>query len=199
MTTPALVALDITGPSDPWAAIGLMVADDVSQIGDVTLRYRAEQPGWALRGAAGPADLDGIRTIWMPEPVRPSAPVEHELRVTSVDHVVVMTPDPARTFSCFESAGLVLRKERDAGGGMRQGFFRHGEAIVEVVGPVEVVDDGPASVWGITLGVEDLDAAVALIGPGKCGEAKDAVQPGRRIASLRREAELPVRVALMSS
>ncbi len=199
MSTPALVALDLTGSSDPWAGIGLMVAAKVSQVGDVTLRYDAEEPGWALRGAEGPADLDGVRTLWMPEPVTPSTPVEHELQVTSVDHVVVATPDPERTFACFESAGLVLRRERDAGGGRRQGFFRHGEAIIEVVGPTEVSDDGPASLWGVTFSVADLDAAVAHIGPERCGEAKDAVQPGRRIASLKREAELPLRVALMSA
>ncbi len=204
MSGPALVALDIAGPPEPWTALGLMVADAVSQVGDVTLRFGNEGEGiagWALLGAAGPAELDGLRTLWLPEPTIPSAPVEHELAVLAVDHVVVQTPDPERTFAAFESAGLVLRLERDAGTEqrpLRQGFFRHGEARVEVVGPREAVDDGPARFWGLTLTVEDLDAAAAALGPERCGEPRDAVQPGRRIAALRREAGLPVRVALMS-
>ncbi len=214
MSGPALVALDLGGSSDPWAAIGLMVADGVSQVGDVTLRYEhlvtAEQReqasddgirGWALQGVDGPGELDGLRTLWLPEPVTPSTPVEHPLGVLAVDHVVVRTPDPARTFACFESAGMVLRLEREAGTEerpLRQGFFRHGQARIEVVGPTEPVDDGPAAFWGLTLVVEDLDAAVEHLGPERCGAPRDAVQPGRRIAALTREADLPVRVALMS-
>ncbi|MCW3010145.1 MAG: hypothetical protein JWO90_549 [Solirubrobacterales bacterium] len=204
MSGPAVVALDVGGPSEPWAGIGLEVADEVAQLGDVTLRFGCRGDGltgWALRAAAGPADLDGLPTLWLPEPTTPSAPKGHGLGVTAVDHVVVQTPDPARTFACFQDAGLVLRLERDAGTPerpLRQGFFRHGQARIEVVGPREVADDGPARFWGLTLTVEDLDAAVAELGPERCRPAKDAVQPGRRIAALRPEAGLPVPVALMS-
>lgn len=203
---PALVALDIAGPPDPWVAIGLTVADQVAQVGDVTLRFGADADGegivgWALHGAAGPADLDGLRTLWLPEPVTPSAPVDHDVGVIAVDHIVVLTPDPRRTFACFESAGLALRRERDAGSAERpllQGFFRDGEATVEVVGPREVTDDGPARFWGLTLVVADVDAAATRLGEERCGAPKAAVQPGRRIATLRRAAGLPAAVALIS-
>ena len=203
MSGPALVALDIAGRPEPWVALGLTVADDVSQVGDVTLRYGVEGEGitgWALRGIEGPADLDGLRTLWLPEPVTPSAPVEHELAGVRVDHVVVRTPDPRRTFACFEAAGLVLRREREGGTAERplvHGFFRHGEAIVEVVGPREPTDDGPSALWGLTLTVDDLDAACVRLGE-HVGEPRDAVQPGRRIASVRGGLGLPVAVALMS-
>jgi len=200
----ALVALDLAGPTDPWVALGLMVADDVAQIGDVTLRFGAAgegATGWALQGVEGPADLDGLRTLWLPAPVTPSAPVEHDLGAIAVDHVVVTTPDPDRTFSRFQDAGLTLRRERAAGSEaqpLRQGFFRHGEATIEVVGPRNVTGDEPARFWGLTLAVADLDAAVAGLGSERCRPAKPAVQPGRRIATLRRAAALPVAVALMT-
>lgn len=204
MTGPALVALDIAGPPDPWIELGLAVADAVSQVGDVTLRFGNEGdgvPGWALRGIEGPADLDGLRTLWLPEPVRPTAPVEHQLGALAVDHVVIATPDAPRTFAAFERAGFILRRERDGGSAerpLRQGFFRHGEATIEVVGPRDAADDGPASFWGLTLVVADLDAAVAQLGDARCAPAQDAVQPGRRIATVREAAELPVALALMT-
>nr|MBA2349983.1 glyoxalase [Solirubrobacterales bacterium] len=183
MSGPALIALDIAGPGDPWGELGLMVADEVTQLGEVTLRFGHEGEGivgWALRGGDGPRDLDGLPTTWLPKPIEPSAPREHRVAVPSVDHVVVATPDPRRTFSCFESAGLTLRRERAAGSEQRplvQGFFRHGEAMVEVVGPREASGDGPAAFWGLTLVAEELDAIAAELGEERCSAPRDAVQP----------------------
>ena len=45
--------------------------------------------------------------------------------------------------------------------------------------------------------VDDLDGAVATAN-GLIGAAKDAVQPGRRIATVSRAAGLPIAVAIMS-
>ncbi len=204
MSSGALVALDIAGPAEAWGELGLMIADQVTQVGSVTLRFGHEGDGivgWALHGPDGPRDLDGLATAWLPEPVEPTAPREHRIDYPCVDHVVIATPDPRRTFSCFESAGLKLRREREAGTELRplvQGFFRHGEALVEVVGPKEPTDDGPATFWGLTLVAEDLDRAAAELGEERCSAPREAVQPGRRIATLRRGADLPTRVALLS-
>lgn len=199
---PAVVALDIAGPSEPWLTLGLTVADHVSQVGDVTLRFGADGDGivgWALQGIGTP-DVDGLPTQWLPRPVTPSHPVHHPLGATAVDHVVVATPDPRRTFAALEAAGLQLRREAPAGTPqrpLRQGFFRHGEAIVEVVGPREPTGDGPARLWGLTLVVVDLDAACGRLGDD-ASQPRAAVQGGRRIVSLRPSAGLPVPVALMS-
>ena len=57
---------------------------------------------------------------------------------------------------------------------------------------------GPASFWGLALTVADIDAAAALLGE-HLGPVTDAVQPGRRIATLRHEAVgIPVPVAFLS-
>ena len=114
---------------------------------------------------------------------------------------MITTPDPERTWAALQAAGMTLRRERRAGTPerpLRQGFFRHGEAIAEVVGPAEPEGDGPAAFWGLTLTVADLDGGggAARRPPGPL---RDAVQPGRRIATVRREAGLGTAVALMSA
>src|SRR4029453_7983580 len=97
-----------------------------------------------------------------------------------------------------DATGAPLKRVRELGDA-RQGFHRigRGGVIVEVVDRAEVADD-PAAFWGVVINVSDLDAATALIGPDLVGAAKDAVQPGRRIATVRSEAGLGLPVALMS-
>jgi hypothetical protein len=121
----------------------------------------------------------------------------HPLGAVAVDHVVARTPDFARTIGALQDAGLDLRRTRNAGPQAQQGFFNLGTAILEVVGPHEADGDGPASFWGLVLVVSDLDAAVRQLGD-LAGSPRDAVQPGRRIATVRREAGLGTAVALMT-
>ena len=116
--------------------------------------------------------------------------------------MVVATPDLARTIAAIETGlGLPLLRTRDAGSAgapMRQAFFRMGEVVLEVVGGTEPDQrGGPAHFYGIAITVEDVDAAVELAGD-RIGKPKPAVQPGRSIATFRKEAGLGVPVALMS-
>ena len=67
---------------------------------------------------------------------------------------------------------------------MRQIFFRAGEVIIEVVGSPETASEGPSTLWGITYVVADIDATTAYFGD-RTAPVKDAVQPGRRITTLR--------------
>jgi hypothetical protein len=53
------------------------------------------------------------------------------------------------------------------------------------------------SFWGLAFIAPDLDATVAGLGD-RVSEIRDAVQPGRRIATLRRSAGLTVPVALIT-
>ena len=111
---------------------------------------------------------------------------------------MVFTPDLKRTVAAFEGGGLDLRRLREPdepGPPVRQAFFRSGEVIVEVVENAKA-PDGPAAFWGITFCVADLDRCADLLGPNM-GEIHDAVQPGRRIATARREANLGIPVAFM--
>jgi hypothetical protein len=137
------------------------------------------------------------------------------LDVTGVDHVVVLADDVRAT--CAEIAlhsGAALKRVKEGERGV-QGFHRFGSVILEVV-ERRLVDPSSrqadpssrqanhdhhashATYWGFVVTVADLDAAIAHLGPDVIGAAKPAVQPGRRIATVRSGAGLGVPLALMS-
>ena len=105
----------------------------------------------------------------------------------------------------LRSDGFELRRIREGetpGGSTRQAFFRLGEPILEVVQAPEGTSvarnpDGPARLWGIAFRVDDLDATGSALG-GLLGAPRDAVQPGRKIATLRPEAGLGPAIAFMT-
>lgn len=204
MSGPAVAAIDVALAAREWAALGFMVDDGRCRIGATELALdapgaRGTLPGWALVGPQGPSDIDGVPTRWVAAAPAGDAP-EHPVNATRIDHVVVGTPDTARTFAALADAGMTLRRERNAGSTrrpLRQGFFRHGETIVEVVGPQDPEGDGPAALWGIVVVVADLDATAALLGD-RVGRIRDAVQPGRRIATVKAEAVGGLPLALMT-
>src|SRR5262249_14390843 len=123
----------------------------------------------------------------------------HPNGVTHIDHVVVFTPDLERTTRALGEVEVERRRVREAetgDGKLRQGFFRLGEVILEVVEHGRV-EPGPAHFWGSHFQVSDLYACADLPG-ARFGSIRDAVQPGRRIATVRREAGLGLPVALIS-
>ena len=198
------------GP-ERWSALHFLVRDGVCQLGSVRLRLAGDGAAsgitsWSLRGLhGGGVELDGLPTARSqsspPPPGRP-----HPNGVLALDHVVVMSPALDRTVEALESGGMQLRRIREQptpAGAPRQAFFRLGEEILEVVQePQAIVErdggpDRPARLWGLALTVEDLDRAAEHMSP-HLGDARAAVQPGRRIATLRRSAGLSVPVALMT-
>jgi hypothetical protein len=170
-------------------------------IGGVRLVIEGGDQGlcaWSLDGIESGGGIDGLATHRAPylAPAGPGPDVAQPNGVTAIDHLVVTSPDPDRTTAALRAVGLEPRRTRDAGR-LRQTFFRLGPVILELVGPPEPDGDGPARFWGIAFTVTDLDATARHLGE-RLGRVKDAVQPGRRIASLRREAGLSLPVALMS-
>jgi hypothetical protein len=192
---PELDEIVLGDPPEAWEALGFTVADGVVELGGVRIRLGAPGEGiagWSLRGLLEAAvDLDGLPTSVSDAPPAPAA--AHPLGATAVDHVVALTPDFDRTLGKLRAAGLDYRSTRETGGGFRQAFFVVGPCLLELGGPAE----GAVRFWGLTLVVEDIDAAAAQLGD-RLGRVKDAVQPGRRIATLRSEAGLGVPVALMT-
>ncbi len=204
---PKVEWLNVVGEVDTWRSLGLAVTDGgmIPLIG-TSIRLVAGDSGdasgivgWALSGVdRAKSDVDGLAT----ELVEPSTPMysEHPLRASGIDHVVVLTPDLERTSGAIAaSTGCELKRIREVGT-MRQGFHRIGRGglIVELVERPDL-PDGPASFWGLVLIVEDLDAAFHLIGADRISAPKDAVQPGRRIATIRADVGLGLPVALMTS
>jgi glyoxalase/bleomycin resistance protein/dioxygenase superfamily protein len=121
----------------------------------------------------------------------------------SVDHVVAFSPDLDRTVATLESAGLDLRRIREEptpAGAPRQAFFRLGEVILECIqlpDSPELDRSRKATFWGLALRTSDMDATAAYLGD-KLGEPRAAVQEGRRIATLQREAGSTVPLAFMT-
>jgi catechol 2,3-dioxygenase-like lactoylglutathione lyase family enzyme len=125
----------------------------------------------------------------------------------AIDHVVAMTPTLDRSVAVLQAAGLDLRRVREQptpAGAPRQAFFRLGAEILELVQEPEQVlaaREGGAALgarlWGLAFVAPDLERTVAALGE-HVSEAREAVQPGRRIATVRRSAGLAVPVALMS-
>ena len=196
---------------EPWRRIGFEPVVDQScariVVAGLTLRFapsaESDAIGWVLAGEPlAEGDVDGIDTRWIDERqsgVEGATAVAAAVAVSAVDHIVIMTGDLERTSAAIERhLGLPNKRVRDAGGGVRQGFHRAGEIILEVVQRPDIDPATKASLWGLVLVVDDLDATVAWLGPDAVGSVRDAVQPGRRIASIRREVGLGLPVALMT-
>jgi len=204
---PTVDELFIAAGPDPWAAAGFEVDGDVCEVGRVRLQLEGG-PGrgitaWSVRGL-NELDLDGLDT--RPSEAPPAAGGTHPNGTLSIDHLVVITPDLDRTSGVLQDAGFDLRRLREGetpGGSRRQAFFRMGELILEVVdapaGTKLAADPGgPARLWGISFLVADLATPAAALGES-LGEPRDAVQPGRRIATVATAAGLGPAVAFMTS
>jgi hypothetical protein len=192
-----------------WSDVGFAVAGDCLALGRVRLRLAGDDAGegivgWSLRGVAT-TQLDGLPTTQSDAPLPAAAP-EHPNGVVGIDHVVVFSPQLDRTVGALQAAGLDLRRIREEptpAGAPRQAFFRLGAEILEVVQiPSRNLEaaggrDGPARLWGLAFSVSDLDRTVSELA-GHVSAPREAVQPGRRIATLRRSAGLAVPVALMT-
>jgi catechol 2,3-dioxygenase-like lactoylglutathione lyase family enzyme len=197
---PELLALQIADAPKVWRDLGFSVVDGACPVDGVRHQLGVVGHGvvaWTLGGAD---DLEELPTAAIDEVPMASAPV-HPNGVTTLDHVVVVTPDLARTIAALESTGLSLRRRRDAGTEdrpMTQAFFKLGSVVLEVVGSPTAAGTGPASFWGLTYTVADLDATVSFLG-ARLRPVKAAVQEGRRIAVLDRAAGSSVPIAFMSA
>ena len=201
--------IEVADPADAWIAAGFSVdSDAVCRVGGVRIRLAGRDTGtgivgWSLRGLPSDGslhDVDGIPTTRSDAGV--AMPAGHANGVLAIDHVVLLSPDLRRTVESLTTIGIEPRRERDAqlgGRSMRQVFFRAGEVIIEVVGSPETASEGPSTLWGITYVVADIDATAAYFGD-RTAPVKDAVQPGRRITTLRHhELGISVRSAMISS
>jgi hypothetical protein len=167
------------------AAIGGRTAGDTGDIDGLPTATAADAEHTPSPPAGGPDRQAGSST-------------GHPNGVSHIDHVVIITPDLERTTSALEQRGIGARRTREAGRGRLQRFFRLGEVVVELVGPAEPAGDGPAAFWGLAFTVADIDATAHHLA-GRIGEPRDAVQQGRRIATLRVGDEVSVPVAFMSA
>jgi hypothetical protein len=200
--------LTVADTPDAWSALGFALDGDTCVVGDVRIRLAGPDAGrglvgWSLRDIES-TELDGLPTT-RSDRQPPSERPAHSNGITALDHVVAISPALDRSVAVLQAAGLDLRRIREEptpAGAPRQAFFRLGANILEVVQePAEATEragsDRPAFFWGLAFVAPDLDATVAGLGD-RVSEIRPAVQPGRRIATLRRAAGLAVPIALMT-
>jgi hypothetical protein len=196
---PELVGLRLADAGERWAALGFQVNGGSEMwLGGVSIQLGAPGRGiggWRLDGVDPVESIDGLDTEVGDRPAGGEA-LPHPNGAVGLDHVVAITPRFDRTAAELAEAGLELRRIRQAPDGFRQGFRRLGPVILEVVEALGE-PDGPARFWGLVVNVADLDGLAARLG-NHLGQVKPAVQPGRRIATLRESAGLGQAVAFMS-
>jgi hypothetical protein len=220
---PVVTIDELTLADEPahWSALGFTVVGDTCQLGAVRLRFAGTLAatggpdasgiiGWSLRELAS-TELDGLATTISRRPAPPPAQ-PHANGALAIDHIVAASSDLDRSIGVLQAAGLDLRRVREQptpAGAPRQAFFRLGAEILELIQePERVIASSPAGehaggrgrgarFWGLAVLVGDIERAVASLGE-HVGEARAAVQPGRRIATVRRSAGLAVPLALMS-
>jgi hypothetical protein len=191
----------------PWAEAGFVTQDGLCEVGSVRIRLAGSGEergivGWSVRGLAS-TELDGLETAISDRPAASGAP--HPNGTIAIDHLVAFSPDLERSVEALRGAGLDFRRLREGetpGGSTRQAFFRMGEVLLEVVEAPQgsrIRRDrlGPARLWGISFLVEDLAGTAAFLGD-RLGEPREAVQPGRRIATLSHGAGLGPAIAFIT-
>ena len=197
--------LVIGGAPTGWEAIGIHFSNENRcLLADVSLRIDSTlAPGlhaWSISEVdASTTQIDGVTTSLASNAASPQeAPNSgFSLHVVGVDHVVINTQNLQRTSDALaQLTGAPLKRTRDAVNGVTQGFHKLGSVVVELV-TMPSMPEGPASLWGFVLNVQDLDGIAAHLGPDVLSPPKPAVQPGRRIATFRSAAALGVPVALM--
>lgn len=189
-----LTGLRVADDPATWERLGFAVRDGILVVGGVAIELTGSAAGSGVLGWS----VDGLDSAVLPA-VRVGKPAAgtgpHPNGVIAIDHVVALTGDMEATMAALAADGLRARRVRDVPGGpMQQAFYVLGSALLELGGPVE---GETARFWGITLVAADLDALAGRLGPA-LGPVRDAVQPGRRIATLRREAGSSVPLAFIT-
>ncbi len=134
-----------------------------------------------------PKGLAGLQVLFFDGP-EPPATVAGP--VAGLDHVVVRTPNADRAVANFGARlGLDLRLDRsNAAWGVRQLFFRAGEAVVEFGASLKApVSDDPDSFGGLAWRVTDPDAAQARMAAAgfDVSEVRSGRKPGTKVFTVR--------------
>lgn len=202
-----LLSIRVGDDPDSWRELGFHVEGTTTRLDGVDIELVGPDEGRGIRSwclAELTTAIDGLpthadlhrRSATEPQPSHPNG-------INSIDHVVLFTDDMTRTTTALTEAGLELRRVRDLGSGddaRQQAFLWLGSVILELAGPAAPKPDAaaPSKLWGLALTAADLTAVTDHLGD-LASEARDAVQPGRQISTLRTKAVgVSVPIAVMS-
>ena len=195
---PELAELVIADPPDAWRELGFEVDEqDHLDIGGVRIRLGGGGSGitaWSLMRVNAMGSIDGLPSP-VPRVLYPPPFKTHPNGATGIDHIVILSSSLDRTAAALDRAGVELKRTQESERG-RMGFRRLGPAVLEVVERDDLESD-QARFWGLAVVVISLEEIAERLGD-RLGPINDAVQPGRRIATLRADAGLSVPLAFMS-
>jgi hypothetical protein len=195
---PELAELAIADPPDAWRELGFEVDEHGHlDIGGVRIRLGGDGSGitaWSLMRVNAMGSIDGLPSP-VPRVLYPPPFKTHPNGATGIDHVVILSSSLERTAAALSRAGIELKRLHESDRG-RMGFRRLGPAVLEVVERDDLGSD-EARFWGLAAVVISIEELAERLGD-RLGPIKDAVQPGRRIATLRDNAGTSVPLAFMS-
>ncbi len=120
--------------------------------------------------------------------------VETATAISSLDHIVVRTPNPERAIAFYAGRlGLDLRLDRsNPKWGARLLFFRCGDLVVEIAHDLKKgVSDEPDQLWGLSWRVPDIGAAHRRLKAAglEVTEPRDGRRPGSQVCSVKNGTE----------
>jgi catechol 2,3-dioxygenase-like lactoylglutathione lyase family enzyme len=120
---------------------------------------------------------------------RPRSATTAEAPITSMDHVVVATPDPERAAALYGARlGLDMALDRSHPDWGRLMFFRCGDLVVEVAHrPGKEATSGPDKLHGISWRVANIDATRARLAAAglDVSEVRIGRRPGTRVMTVK--------------
>lgn len=196
---PVLVSVEFDGKLESWLEVGFVAGPS----GAVTFGNGAvtfgETPLLRVRNLPSGSEsaiLDGLAVgLGLPD-----GPSDHPNGSSALDHLVIGTDSLERTSAAVHDVlGLELLRVRRAAS-VRQGFHRFptGDRSGCVIEVVESPHARRTELYGLVVITSDLDGMCSGLGPDVIGVPKDAVQPGRQIATFRSSAGLGIAVAMMT-
>jgi hypothetical protein len=200
-----LIELVVGDDPAAWSAAGFTLEDDHLDVGDLRILLAGRDVGagigsWSFE-PAWTQPIDGLTTTQAaPSAAARTTPTSHPNGVTLLDHLVVATPDVERTTGALGAAGIEPRRTIVGARGDAEvlyRFFLLGTCVLELIGPAAAPEparaDEPARFAGLAFTTTTIDELGEL-----AGEPRPAIQPGRRIATLRREIGVSVPLAFLT-
>jgi len=128
------------------------------------------------------------------QPPASAATVGEAAAISSLDHIVVRSPNPERAIAFYAGRlGLDLRLDRsNPQWGARLLFFRCGDLVVEIAHDLKAgVSDGPDHLWGLSWRTPDIvQAHDRLKAAGlDVSEPRDGRRPGTRVFAVNRQTD----------
>ncbi len=209
-----LIEITVGGTPFVWERLGLKVQQSEIELSDVAIHIHGGAAGFlscsfALSGTDAHAfsidSMDGLPVRLCTSDEAHASEVStieasaiSGVHVIGVDHLVITTDDLMRTSNDIERVlGVACARTRDAGHGVTQAFHKIDNTILELVTGPHVKHEG-AKWWGFVLTVDDIDRWWNAVGEEAASQPRDAVQQGRRIATVHSSVGLGVPVAVMS-